>query len=217
MDGQKRVLGLWRARGGSRRNAWLLLMVQFGVLALIALPLGAASGAAAAALIGERLFGGAEVFEPGIVASGAPTLLAAVAGIVVVLGLLGAGATVRTVADVRRSESRPAVTAWWRWRNLDLGLAIAGLLLIAEARLQAGQSSLGAGQDPIGLILPGIALALLAVAALRLLPLIARVVSRASGLGMRMASWRLQPEPLQPARVALLLSLAVALRLFTHP
>ncbi len=215
MDGQRRVLGLWRARGGSRQNAWLLLMVQFGMLALIAVPLGALIGVAAVALIGDRLFGGAEVFEPGILASAAPTLLAALAGIVVVLGLLAAGATVGTVADVRRNESRPAVTAWWRWRNLDLGLAIAGLLLIAEARLQAGQSSLGAGQDPIGLILPGIALALLAVAALRLLPLIARVVSRASGLGMRMASWRLQREPLQHARVALLLSLAVALSLFT--
>jgi predicted lysophospholipase L1 biosynthesis ABC-type transport system permease subunit len=215
MDGQKRVLGLWRARGGSRRSAWLLLMVQFGVLSLVALPVGALIGIAAVIFISGKLFNGGAGIDGGILASAAPTLLAALAGIVVVLGLLAAGATIRTVADVRRGESRPEVSAWWRWRNLDLGLAIAGVLLIAEARLQAGQSSLGAGQDPIGLILPGVALALLAVAALRLLPLIAQQVARAPGLGMRLAGWRLQREPLQHARVALLLSLALALSLFT--
>ncbi len=215
IDGQKRILGLWRARGGSRRNAWLVLMLQFGIMGLIALPVGALVGIAAVFVTSGKLFSSSEVIEAGILTSAAPTLIATVAGLLIVLGLLAAGATARTVADVRRSESRPAVTSWLRWRNLDLGLGVGGLLLVAETRLQASQSSLGAGQDPIGLILPGVAFALLALAALRLLPLIASLVARVSGLGMRLAAWRLQREPLQHARVALLLSLALALSVFT--
>jgi hypothetical protein len=133
----------------------------------------------------------------------------------VVLGVLAGDATLRTVLDVRRRESRPTVGAWWRWRNIDLGLAVVGLLLIAETRTQAGQSTPGTGQDPLQLVLPGVALALLALAALRLLPLVARLAVRGTGLGARLAGWRLQRQPLQHARVALLLSFALSLSVFT--
>jgi len=215
LDGQKRLIGLWRARGGSRRQAWTFLMIQFGVLALLALPIGGLVGIVAVDLVGGRLFGNADVLQGGILATAAPTLLAAIGAIAVVLGVLSGDATLRTVSEVRRRESRPALSAWWRWRNLDIGLAVAGLLLIGEARLQAGQTTPSAGQDPLGLILPGVALALLALAALRLLPLIAHLVAREAGLARRLAGWRLQREPLQHARVALILSFALALSVFT--
>jgi hypothetical protein len=64
-------------------------------------------------------------------------------------------------------------------------------------------------------VLPGVALGLVALAALRLLPVIARLVARGPGLGARLARWHLEREPLQHSRVALLLSIALGLSLFT--
>ena len=47
------------------------------------------------------------------------------------------------------------------------------------------------------------------------MPLIAHLVAREAGLARRLAGWRLQREPLQHARVALILSFALALSVFT--
>ena len=215
LDAQRPLVGLWRARGGSRLRAWGLLMLQLGVLALTALPVGALIGVSVVALIGARLFGGADVLEAGILLTAGPTVIAVLVAIGAVLGLLAADATRRTVSEVRRTESRPPVTAWWQRRGADAVLALAGILLIAEFRLQAGEISTSSGPDPLGLILPGVALALLALASLRLLPLVARLLAGGPGLGTRLARWRLEREPLQHARVALLLSFALALSLFT--
>src|SRR5438093_7373826 len=171
LEAQRPLVGLWRARGGSRLRAWGLLMLQLGVLAVAALPVGALIGVSVVALIGARLFGGADVLEPGILLTAGPTVVAVLVAIGAVLALLAANATRRTVSEARRTESRPPVTAWWQRRGADAGLALAGILLIAEFRLQAGEISTRSGPDPLGLSLPGVALALLALASLRLLPL----------------------------------------------
>ena len=215
LDAQKPLIGLWRARGGSRLRAWMLLMIQLGVLAAVAVPLGALIGVVVVGLVSTRLFGAADVFEPGILGSAAPTLAAVLVAVFAVLGVLAAGATRRSVSDVRRAESQPAVSAWWRRRWVDLSFVAAGVLLLAEFQVQAGQLSSGTGQDPLALVLPGVALALLALAALRLLPVVATLLARGTDLGSRLARWRLERQPLQHARVALLLSFALALSLFT--
>ena len=71
LDAQKPLVGLWRARGGSRLRAWLLLMIQLGIVALLAVPLGAAIGTVVVGLVSSRIFGATEVLQPGILATAA--------------------------------------------------------------------------------------------------------------------------------------------------
>ena len=215
LGSRRHLVGLWRARGGSRAHAWALLMAELVMLAFIAVPIGAAAGIAAVAVLTTRLFSAGDFLASGVFASALPAFAVAIAVMLVVIGVLAGEATRRTVADVRRGDSRPAATAWWRWRGVDLGLALAGGLLIAEFRLQAGQYSTIGGTDPLGLILPTIGLGLIALAALRLLPVVGRLVASGRGLGTRLARWRLEREPLQHAAVALLLSIALAIGLFS--
>ena len=215
LDSRKQLTGLWRARGGSRLRAWSLLMIQLSVLLLVAVPLGAVAGVWAVSLVSSRLFGAGDVLQSGVLASAAPSVAAVLIATLAVLALLAGEATRRTVADVRRTQSGPASGAWWQSRRLDLVLAVVGLLLIAEYRLQAGHITVETGQDPLALILPAAALAMVAAGALRLLPLLARMVAHDSGVGARLARWHLEREPLQHAPVALLLSFALALSLFT--
>ncbi|HEY3085854.1 MAG TPA: hypothetical protein VGK28_10380, partial [Candidatus Dormibacteraeota bacterium] len=215
LDSRKQLIGLWRARGGSRLRAWYLLMIQLAVLLLVAVPLGALAGAWAVGVVSSRLFGGDAVLQISVLVNAAPSVGAALLATLAVLALLAGEATLRTVADVRRTQSGPPAGAWWQSRRLDLVLAVLGLLLIAEYRLQAGHITVATGQDPLALILPAVALALVAAGALRLLPLLARLIARGRGLGARLARWHLEREPLQHAPVALLLSFALALSLFT--
>jgi hypothetical protein len=214
LDAQKTLIGLWRARGGSRLRAWALLMVQFAALALIALPAGLLLGACAVAAVSQGLFGSAASFGSSILSSAAPTVAAALAAVAAVVGVLVAGATRRTLAEARRGDSRPATEAWWRRPVVDVALAAGGLLLLAEYRLQAGEITTSNGPDPLGLVLPGVALAMLAAAAIRLLPLVARAVAGGGDVAARLALWRLERQPQLHARVALLLSFALALALF---
>ncbi len=215
LDGQKSLIGLWRARGGSRLRGWLLLMIEMGVLALLAVPLGALIGVFVVSLVSSRLFGASQVLERGTLVSATPTLALVLLAVFATLGVLAAGATRRSVADVRRASSQPALTAWWRRPWVDAAFAVVGILLIVQFQTQAGRLTAASGPDPLTLILPGIALALLAVAGLRLLPVAATLLARGGDLGSRLAKWRLERQPLQHARVALLLSFALALSLFT--
>ena len=215
LGSRKQLIGLWRARGGSRSQAWRLLMTELVLVALVAIPLGAVAGTVAVAALTARLFAAGDFFSSGVLASSLPAFAVAMAVMLIVIGVLAGEATARTVADVRRGDSRPAARAWWRWRGADMILAGAGVLLIAEFRLQAGDYSTSSGTDPLGLILPAAGLALIALAALRLLPVAARLVARGGGVGMRLARWRLEREPLQHAAVALMLSVALALALFS--
>src|SRR6266581_1590496 len=158
LDGQKPLVGLWRARGGSRLRAWMLLMTQLGILALLAVPLGALLGVAVVGFVSSRLFGATEVLQRGILLTAAPTLALVLLAVFATLGVLAANATRRSVADVRRAESQPAVTAWWRRRWVDVAFVVAGALLLAEFQSQAGQLTSGTGPDPLSLVLPGIAM-----------------------------------------------------------
>ena len=215
LGSRKQLIGLWRARGGSRSQAWRLLMTELVLVSVVAIPLGAVAGTIAVAGLTARLFAAGDFFASGVLASSLPAFAVAMAVMLIVIAVLTGEATARTVADVRRGDSGPAASAWWRWRGIDLVLAGAGVLLIAEFRLQAGDYSTASSTDPLGLMLPAAGLALIALAALRLLPLAGRLVARGGGLGMRLARWRLEREPLQHAAVALMLSVALALGLFS--
>jgi len=215
LGSRRRLIGLWRARGGSRSQAWRLLMTEVTLLSLVAVPLGAVAGFVAVGALTARLFAAGDFLASGVLASSLPAFAIAIGVMLVVIGVLAGEATRGTVADVRRNDSRPAATAWWRWRGIDLALALAGVLLIAEFRFEAGQFSTASATDPLGLLLPSAGLGLLALAALRLLPLTGRVIAGGRGLGTRLARWRLQREPLRHAAVAFLLSVAVAVGLFS--
>jgi hypothetical protein len=92
--------------------------------------------------------------------------------------------------------------------------------LLLEVQLRgSGQlraASAAAQTDVVGLLLPALAMLLLAVASLRLLPLAARVVGLIGrGLPTELAEWQLARQPVQSARLAVLLSTTVALGVFS--
>jgi hypothetical protein len=143
----------------------------------------------------------------------------------VVLGLLAFGASREAPLEDRRRASRPTLRPWWQWRNLDLGLALLSVPLLAETRL-LGNSALRNQQvapaypfrqaavqaDPLSLALPGIAAVLLALALVRLLPLAASITALGGRrLAPMLSRWQLTRRPLQHSRLALLLILTAAL------
>ena len=215
---QRHTFALWRSRGWSWRRIWLLLMIEFVLVALVAVPAGAALAWLAVLLIGRAVFGSAvgpasERFlaESWPFVTGA--LLAGL-GILAVQALLAA---LSPLLEVRRRRSRTA-RPWWQWRYLDLGLALLAVPLLAQTRLVgrgAVRASGVSGTDPFTLVLPGLALAFLALAAVRLLPLLGPL---AALLGRGAAGWLAAREigrrPSEHAWLALLVMTTVALGVF---
>jgi hypothetical protein len=217
LDGQLQAVALWRARGWSRRRLWWLLILQFAIISLVAAPLGLALAyktvqALAAGVLGPT----AQVSRadlPGL----EPALIAAVAAAIALLGWQAASATDRGLVDARRQASRPAARSWWRARNLDLLLAAAGAGLLSYARLSSGATATSdvGTSDPVSLLLPGLALALLAPASLRLLALAPPIVGgRGRPLTGTLTGWQLRRHADQHVRLALLLVFAIAVVLF---
>src|ERR1041384_649974 len=114
LESRRRLIGLWRARGGSRLDAWRLLLMQLALLAVVGVPLGVALGTRSVALVSATLFGSGAVRRGGILISSLGPCAVAMAAVILVPALLAAQATRRNVADVRRSESQPPARAWWR-------------------------------------------------------------------------------------------------------
>jgi hypothetical protein len=147
-----------------------------------------------------------------------PALGVVLAASAVVLGVAAARASRRDVLEVRRSASRPVSTPWWRWANLDLLCVPFSIVLLGESRVRgAGQlRDVSASDDPLGLLLPSLAFVLLALASLRLLPLVAALARwRGGDVPGSLAVWQLTRQPAQHARLALLLTLTVAVGVFS--
>jgi len=226
LDAQAPSLAVLRGRGWSRRRVWALLILQFGLLAIVAVPAGLAAAYLLSRWLGAALFGGA---SPNLDSSDlaaltpfAALLAVAVAGILAALAVIAAGygRVRRSVLAVRRDRGRQEERPWWRWRNLDLLGAALAVPLLAEVQLRGSGSvraaSAASSDDPLGIVLPALALALLAVASLRLLPVAAALVRRlAHGLPGGLAAWQLERQPVQHARLAVLMSFAVAVGLFS--
>lgn len=107
-----------------------------------------------------------------------PALAATLPATLAVVAVQAFRASRGGLLEARRSLSRPEGQPWWRWRNFDLAAAALAVPILAEARLLGGAqvrllAETGAA-DLTSLVLPAVALALLAVGCLRLLGLTGR-------------------------------------------
>lgn len=119
------------------------------------------------------------------------------------------------IATVRVRRGRQPVVAGALAAGLDLGLIVLAVLSVRELRAySAANAAAGAGIDPVVAIAPAMALAGLAVIALRVLPLTAKVLDRLSARGRRfgtaMANWEISRRPVRQSGPVLLVILAVA-------
>jgi uncharacterized membrane protein len=220
LDQQRQLFAVWRSRGWSRLQTWVVLMLEFGILALAAIPIGLISAWFAVDAVSRTVFGDQAPARAGIDLAELwqPAASAALLGLTV-LGLQAVQTSRKGLLDVRRRASRPEMRAWWQWRYLDLAMVVVALLLLAQTQLRgSSQVRTAAGQsasDPLSLLTPALALTVITLAALRLLPLAARL-SRAvrRDVSGSLALWQLARQPIQHSRLALLVALTVAVGLF---
>ena len=207
---------LWRTRGGRRDRLAASFSLQMGILLLPAVLLAVALSVAAAWLLLTKETGTSASLNVGV---GALTLgLATGLALVVIVeaGLIFTFSR-RSVLEMRRTIARPSSVAWWRRRNIDLGLAILAIPLLAEVQLrsQVAVRSASSSTDVVGMALPVAAMAVLGLAALRLLPWIAHICDLApKNLAARLSWMRMSRLPTEHAGLALLIAMAVALGAF---
>jgi FtsX-like permease family len=211
------TIAVWRTRGWSWPGVALLLWIELAVVALLAAPFGLVIGWAASEAVARWAYAGTSIpafhfdaakLAPPVIAIFALELVL-VAGQAVLVSRDG-------VLQSRAAASRPTVS-WWRQRHLDLLLALLAIPMLAQSRLlgSAQVRLSGAADNPLNLLLPGLAIAFLATAALRLLPLGARLLMRArQTVAVRLASAQVARAPGQHAALAVLLMLAIALGVF---
>lgn len=207
---------LWRTRGGRRNRLAASFFLQMGILILPAILLAIAVSLVAAWLLLSKETGTSASLSLGF-GSSALGLGTGMALVVIVIAALIFMFSRRSVLELRRAIARPSSVAWWRWRNVDLGLAILAIPLLAEVQLRSEVAvrSASSGTDLVGLALPVAAMAVLGLAALRLLPLFAHVCDLAPrNLAARLSWMRMSRQPTEHAGLALLLAMAVALGAF---
>ena len=217
LDGQLREVALWRARGWSRRRLWLLLSLQFAVISLVAAPLGLALAFKAVQVLAAGVLGPTAKISTASLPGLEPEVLGIIAAGLLLLGWQAARATDRGLVDTRRQASRPPARPWWRTRNLDLLVAAIGAGLLGYAHFASGATATSdAGStDPLSLVLPVVALALIAPATLRLLALAPPIIGgRGRPLTGTLTAWQLKRHAGEHVRLALLLSFAIAIVLF---
>lgn len=214
---QRQVIAVWRSRGWSWRSVSLLQFIELGAVAFVALPIGLAAGWAASEAAARAAYTNQPVpaFHLDVTTIALP-IIAVLLAEVVVLVVQSILAARHGVLRARAATSRPPVP-WWRRRYIDIVLAVLAIPLLGQVRLLGSASVRGAGaaDSPFNLLLPGIALAFVALAALRLLPLAALgIASARQNVAARLASVQLLRAPGQHAGLAILLMLAVALGVF---
>src|SRR5690606_30637915 len=150
-------------------------------------------------------------------------LLSAIAALGCVLALtFPSFQSARSFVQVRQSRGRQGAQGLAQRAGLDLILIAAAALAYWQLRrygapiTQTVQGRLGL--DPLLVAAPAIGLLAGAVLALRIIPLLARIVDRAAvrsrGLVSALGAWQVARRPLGYARAALLLMLAIAIGLF---
>ena len=207
---------LWRIRGGRRNRLAASFFLQMGILLVPAILLAIAVSVAAARLLLSKETGTSASLSLGF-GSSALGLGTGMALVLIVIAALIFMFSRRSVLELRQAIARPSSVAWWRWRNVDLGLAILAIPLLAEVQLRSEVAVRTASRstDLVGLALPVAAMAVLGLAALRLLPLFAHVCDLApKNLAARLSSMRMSRQPTEHAGLALLLAMAVALGAF---
>ncbi|HEY2523108.1 MAG TPA: FtsX-like permease family protein [Streptosporangiaceae bacterium] len=200
------------ARGATRWQLARLTLAEAVPLSVVAAAAGGLAGVWLA-----RLAAGAGSVPFGTALNQAwPAALVVAAGAVVIV----LGPALRTVnpgaAQARRG--RAAAMAGISRAGADVALValavLAGLELRRYSAVSAGSGGGTFGADPVLVIAPALALAGGTTAALRLLPLAARLGDRLAGRGRRLtaalASWQISRQPVRQGGAALLVVLAVA-------
>ncbi len=211
------TIAVWRTRGWSWPGVALLLWIELAFVAVLVAPLGIVAGWAASEAVARWAYAGVAIpafhFDP--LRLGLPVAAALMVGLAL-MGVQAILASRHGVLQTRAGASRPAV-AWWRRRHVDLLLALLAIPILAESQLlgSAEVRQSGAADNPINLLLPGVAIAFLAMAMLRFLPPVARLMVRArSTVAVRLAGTQVIRAPGQHAALAVLLMLAIALGVF---
>jgi hypothetical protein len=214
---QRQTLAVWRSRGWSWRGVSLLMWIELAIAALVAAPVGIVGGWLASEAAARAVYRDNSIppFHFDIANLAVPVLAVLVAELVL-LAIQATLAGRHGVLRARAATSRPQVP-WWRQRYLDIALAVLAISLLLQLRVLGSASvrAAGAAGSPINLVLPGVAIAFIALAALRLLPLAALGLGRMrDSVAARLASVQLLRAPGQHAALAMLLMLAVALGVF---
>jgi len=128
----------------------------------------------------------------------------------------------RSIVAQQQLLARAERRAWWQRYYVDVFVLLTGIILIWRVRIYGGILGGGAGQPHVDWLLLLSPLALLlgsAAILLRVFPLLlnagARWASRARGLVAPLAMWRIARDPTHVARLVLLLTVAMALGLFS--
>ncbi len=204
-------VALWRARGWSRARVWGLYSTEFAVLAAIAVPFAvvasalisaAADGAAALpATVWQRL---SAVAVPAV---------AAEAVSLAVLVLLAAAFSSPALSARRETRAPTRARTTQRWA-LDVALLAAGAAILWF--VHGGLGPTGETQtNLVAFVLLALAVALIVSVSLRLVGLVARVLTVNDAVGGRLARWEIERGPRQYARLSLLVTLAVGVGVFT--
>jgi hypothetical protein len=200
---------LLAARGAAR---WQLIRPSVAE-AILACAAAAAVGAAAGGRLASLLQSGV---GRGVVlpAGSAPAAWVAVAIVFLLCLVIVIWPALRPagIADVRVRRGRQALVAGAVAAGADIGLIVLALLSVRELRSYSAATG-GTGIDPVVVIAPALALAGLAVVALRLVPLAARALERLTARGRRlgtaMANWEISRRPIRQSGPILLVILAV--------
>jgi hypothetical protein len=207
IQGHAGQAALWRVRGWSRRRVWTLCTLEFAVLALVATPLAILASSLivslAAGTSGSRRGWGWQPIGDATV----PAVIAA-AAFLVILAALAALFTDPSLSQRRRARAVGGRRGRRRLAAIASFVAGAGILVFVHA---------GASDSPgndVVLALPVLAVGLLAYASVRLVGIVARVLTVTRSLGGRLARWQLERDPAQYSRLCLLVTLAVAVGVF---
>lgn len=214
---QRQTIAVWRSRGWSWRGVSLLVWIELAIAALVAAPVGIAGGWLASEAVARAVYRDQSIpsFHLDIARLAVPVTAVLVAELIL-LALQATLAGRHGVLRARAATSRPPVP-WWRQRYLDIALAVLAIPLLLQLRVLGSASvrAAGAADSPVNLLLPGIAIAFIALAAIRLLPLAALAIARVNeSVATQLASVQLLRAPGQHSGLAIMLMLAVALGVF---
>lgn len=128
----------------------------------------------------------------------------------------------RSIVGQQQRVARAEQRAWWQRYYVDVFVLLAGIILLWRVRIYGGILGGEAGQPQVDWLLLLSPLALLlgsAAILLRVFPLLLNVAaqwgSRARGLVAPLALWRIARDPTHVARLVLLLTLSIALGVFS--
>jgi hypothetical protein len=128
----------------------------------------------------------------------------------------------RSIVAQQQRLARAEQQAWWQRYYVDVFVLLAGIIFIGRMRIYGGMLGGDSGQPTVDWLLLLAPLALLlgsAAILLRVFPSLLNVAahwaSRARGLVPPLALWRIARDPTHVARLVLLLTLSIALGVFS--